>query len=135
MKAIEHMAWLTAGLLVGVVIGLLVIRRDAPPPFPAPTALVPLLIAGTLMTWAWQVRRFKAGKRESVSGVPVAALALASSRAGASLTGLFGVVAAAYWSTGSTDYVRTQLIAAGAAALASLILTICGLIAERWCRP
>ena len=61
MKAIEHMAWLTAGLLVGVVIGLLVIRRDAPPPFPAPTALVPLLIAGTLMTGAWQVRCFQAG--------------------------------------------------------------------------
>ncbi|PWF25982.1 DUF3180 family protein [Ancrocorticia populi] len=134
MKAIEHLAWLAAGLLLGVLVGLLVIRRDAPPPFPAPTALIPAGIAIALMVWAWQVRRFKAGKRESVSGVPVVALALSSSRGGVLLLGLFGAVVLAYWTTGSSDYVHSQMLASGAAALASAVLAVCGIIAERWCR-
>ena len=67
---------------------------------PRPPPSIPAGIAIALMVWAWQVRRFKAGKRESVSGVPVAALALSSSRGGVLLLGLFGAVVLAlldYW--------------------------------------
>ncbi|MGO1594336.1 MAG: DUF3180 family protein [Ancrocorticia sp.] len=134
MKIPEHLAWLAAGALLGMIAGFVAALIDALPPFPAATAFVPLIVAGGLMWWAWQVRRFKAGKRENVPAVPVAALALASSRAGLLLTGFFAVIAAAYWSAGSTDFLRSQILAAGATALAGLALAVCGFIAERWCR-
>lgn len=133
MKAFVHIVWLAAGVLLGVLVSLILLRGD-PPPFPAPTAAVPVIIALVLLWGGWQVRRFKVGKRDEAPSVLVAALALASSRAGLLLAGLFGILAMAYAHAGSTDFLHTQVLASAAASLTSLLLAGSGWLAERWCR-
>lgn len=132
------LGWFAVGVILGSGMAMFMLRDGRePPPFPVVAAAVPVVVLLILLWWGWQIRRYTAGKPSRLSAVAanrVAALALACSYSGVLLTGLFTLMAMLYWLSGSTEYIRGQVLSVGLTALASLGLAIGGLVVERWCR-
>ena len=130
--------WLAAGVILGSGISMVILRGGGDPPhFPMACAFV-LLVELVLLLWCGrQVRRFTSRQSSRVSAVTasrVAAFALAACYSGMLLLGLFAMLVMLYWTSGSTEYIRDQVLSVGLAALASFGLVIGGLVVERWCR-
>lgn len=104
------------------------------------TAAVVIAVVGASVLGAAVVLRPRLRHVEGHRPVPplvaarFAVLALASSRAGAALVGLYGGYLLVVVQDLETAYRRGLALAAAACVLASLLLTVAGLVLERVCR-
>lgn len=126
-------------VVLGYGIGLVVTRDGSLLQRPAWPALALLVVMGALVLWiARPVRRhLRSGRRTSVEALRAAralVLAQAAALTGAAATGWYlgqlGVL------VGDLSLVANQerLLSFGLALLASLVLTVCGMLAQSWCR-
>lgn len=111
--------------------------REGYIPFMLPniTFLVPLLIAGVLFGFGWQVRRYKQ-RRAKISALTAARIwlfSLAASRTGALIAGGgFGVMLT-YLQHEQNSFFTEQAWNFGGAAGASVLLCGVALVVEHWC--
>ncbi len=107
------------------------------PGAPLVAAVVPAGLAVAVLSAAWPVRRWNAGRRDRVvdplRAARVLALAKASAFAGTVMTGgWLAVVGLALPLLGIPAQAERALLG-GVLVLASLALSVAGLLAERWC--
>ena len=125
--------------LLGYGVSLVVTRGGSllqPPPWPA---AVLLLVIGGLVVWlARPVRQhLRSGRRTSVDGLRAArtvVLAQAAALTGAAAAGWYlGQLAALL---GGLELVANQerLLPFGLSLLASVVMAVCGMVAQAWCR-
>ncbi|WP_380169174.1 DUF3180 domain-containing protein [Jannaschia sp. R86511] len=131
---------LLAGSAFAVSTAALQLRQAggaATPTPPLAAALVVAALAFALLVVAWPIRRWNAGERDRavdpLRAARTVALAKASALAGALLTGgwvgFVGVALPAVTLTSQPG----RVVASAAVVLASVGLTVAGLVAERWC--
>lgn len=142
MKKIGPTSLLTLLALAAVtavtvfVLTRLVVNSGASP-FTIPRLLILMPVAiGAVVAWqGWLVRAYKLGKRHMspLRAARIWVLSQATSRAGAIMAGGAGGVALAYVTSGPTTFLTDQALSATLALLGSLVMTICGYVAERWC--
>lgn len=131
---------LLAGLAFALSTAVLQLRQAAGGSTAAPPLVAIVTVAGlavAVLVVAWPVRRWNSGVRERplnpLRAARTLALAKAAALAGAVLTGgWLGFVAVALPLV-SISAQAERAVAAGAVVLASLGLTVAGLVAERWC--
>lgn len=139
-----HLTWKRLGL-VGVISGLagwlvarLALSRGGTPlAVPWTVEFVCVAAGVTALVMAWSVRQYKRGKRPELSGLRAArtvVFAQASAFAGAAVAGAYGGYALALADTWQHAPRRETAITAILAAVAGLVLLVCGLIAEHWCK-
>ncbi|VEI13657.1 DUF3180 domain-containing protein [Trueperella bialowiezensis] len=124
-----------AGVTCFVLFALLIRSGASPVGVHGLLFLAPIGV-GILVAWqAWLVRAYKLGKRamDPVHAARIWVLTQATSRAGALLCGGAAGISVAYWLGGPTAYLTEQAINAGLAAFGALVMTVAGLIGERWC--
>jgi hypothetical protein len=97
------------------------------------------MLAAALLCWALLVRprlRHKEGSRplDPLVAARTAALAMAASRTGAVLGGLYVGIGLAFLPIAGQDPGRERLLAAGAAVLAAVAVVLVALWLERMCR-
>lgn len=95
------------------------------------------VIAVLLLFFGRSVRRLVEGETtrlDVLRAARVAMLAKASALGGAVLLGYFGAQLLIAWTNISAPALRDHALAAGAAALASAVLVVIGLVVESWCR-
>lgn len=130
--AVAVAALALAYLVLGVVEG----RGGTLLPVPAIAWLVILLIAAVVGALGWNVRQYTRGKRPDLD-VLVAArtvvLATASAYTGALLLGWYAAQVLRTLADLDIAARRDVAVTAGVAALAAIVLTAVGLVAERWC--
>lgn len=103
--------------------------------WPVMVALV--LLAGLVLWTGWAVRAYTRGRRPSLSGLRAArTLVLAQSAAltGAALAGWYAGHVLLVVGDLDVGALRSKALAAGLATLASVALSVAGLVVERWCR-
>jgi hypothetical protein len=131
---------LLAGVAFALSTAVLQLRQAAGGTTAAPPVVAVVMVAGlaaAVLVVAWPVRRWNHGERDRainpLRAARTVALAKAAALAGAVLTGgWLGFVGVAL------PYVTLQaqtgrVLASAAIVLASLALTVAGLVAERWC--
>jgi len=134
-------------LAVAVVAGLLswslarawAARSGTVPQVPWSAAVVIGVFAAAVLAAAAFLRprlRRRPGHRplHPLVAARFAVLALASSRAGAALIGLYGGFAVSVLDDLDTDYRRRLAVVAGVCVAAGVLLTVAGLVLERVCR-
>jgi hypothetical protein len=131
---------LLAALALAVTVAVMQVRSAGGQAFAAPPLVAAVVLAGlaaAVLVVAWPVRRWNAGARDRtldpLRAARTVALAKAAALAGAVMTGAwtgFAVVAVPLVSFSSQPE-RVALTAA--VLLASVALTVAGLVAERWC--
>ncbi len=115
------------------------LRSGALPQVPWSAAVVLAVFGATVLAAAAFLRprlRRKPGYRpvDPLVAARFAVLALASSRAGAALVGLYAGYLLVVVPDLETSYRRGLALAAGACVLGALLLTVAGLVLERVCR-
>ena len=108
-------------------------------PVPWTTALALWLLAAALLFWALMVRprlRHDPGSRplDPLVAARTAALAMAASRTGALVGGVYFGIAVAFASRWGQEAGRERVVTAAVAVLASLAVVAVGLWLERMCR-
>lgn len=131
---------LLAGVALAVTTAVLQVRSAGGQAFAAPplaASVVLAALAAAVLVVAWPVRRWTKGERDRpldpLRAARTVALAKAAALAGAVMTGAwagFALVAVPLVSV-SAQPGRVALTAA--VVLASLAVTLAGLVAERWC--
>ncbi len=118
-------------------INLALVNRGTTPLSVPLTVAVSLVLVGGLALWlGWRVRQYQAGDRpdlDPMQAAMTAVFAQATAYAGAALVGVFLGYAIAVGAEWSHEPRRAVVISALIAAGAALVLTIAGVIAERWC--
>jgi polyferredoxin len=106
-------------------------------PLPWLAAVAIVVVAGVVLVLGWEVRRSVRGRRRApldpLFAARVAVLAKAAIFGGALLTGWYVAQSLVVYSNVS-GLRRERLLVAGATALASVVLTVAGFVAQRWCR-
>lgn len=130
---------LATGALSWSLLRVWTLRSGALPQVPWSAAVVLAVFGATVLVAAALLRprlRHKPGTRPvpPLVAARFAVLALASSRAGAVLTGLYAGYLLVVVPDLETGYRRGLALAAGACVLGSLLLTVAGLVLERVCR-
>lgn len=126
--------WLATGLVLGELLRRFLYSN--PIHIPVFTGLPVFALALALVWMGWRVRALKTGKDRSLSRLAAARvffMAVASSRAGALITGVSFVVALSYFLGISTSFIRGETLSWGVLCLSSIALLGAGLLAERWC--
>ena len=106
-------------------------------PVPASSAITVAVVALSLLTWAVIFRRRLRDDTKRVdpfTAVRTAALAMAASRAGAIIGGLFGGIGLWYTADLTTPLARERAVICAAGVLAAIVLVIAALWLERLCR-
>lgn len=122
-------AWLGTRLWLGA--------GAQPMDVPWTVAAVCAAAAAMALVWGWTVRQYVRGNRPGLSALKAARIAVyaqACALAGAVTAGLFGgygMVWVEYWSHAPR---REAAIAALVAGVGGVVLSLAGVIAERWCR-
>ena len=107
-----------------------------PPPVPLLSCLVVLLIAGVVGGLGWRVRQYLNGRRPGLDPLLAArtvVLATASAYTGALLTGWYAGQVLLVLGDLQIEARREIAVAAGAAAVCTVVLTVVGVVVERWC--
>ena len=106
-------------------------------PLPWFTAVAIAVVAVVVAVLGWEVRRGVRGERSSpldpLAAARVVVLAKAAVYGGAVLAGWYAGQGLVILSSASGSR-SARLIAAGATALAAVLLVVAGLLAQRWCR-
>ncbi|NTW39536.1 MAG: DUF3180 domain-containing protein [Cellulomonadaceae bacterium] len=105
-------------------------------PPPLLSSAVVLLIAAVVVSLGWAVRQFTRGKRPGMDPLVAArtvVLATASAYTGALLTGWYAAQVLAVVGDLEIDSRRDVAVAAGLALLCTVVLSVVGLVVERWC--
>ncbi|PPK93435.1 uncharacterized protein DUF3180 [Kineococcus xinjiangensis] len=127
-----------AGALTWAGVRLWAARGAHEPPLLWTTVAALVLIAVVVAGAGWPVRQWLRGDRQrridALRAARTAVLGKASAYAGSLLLGWFGGQAAHYAATFAIDARRERMWVALAAALASLLMVVAGLLVERWCR-
>ena len=131
---------LLAAVAFALTTAVLQVRQAGGSATPAPPLVSVVMVAGlavAVLVVAWPVRRWNAGARDRplnpLRAARTVALAKAAALAGAVLTGGWtGYVGVALPLVAVTSQ-PGRTAAAGAVVLASVGLTVAGLVAERWC--
>ncbi|GIG53746.1 DUF3180 domain-containing protein [Demequina activiva] len=140
----QHLTWrplttvgLASAVLAWLLTGLMV--RGGATPLMVPWSFDVMCVAAGAATlgFGWQVRQYLHGNRPSLDGLRaarIAVLAQATAYVGVIIMGAslgYGLGLVDDWGHGPRrDVIISALVAAGAA----LIMTIAGIVAERWCR-
>jgi len=107
-----------------------------PLPWTAPVALVVLAVA--VISAGWPVRRWNQGHRDrpldALRAARAAVLARAAGVTGAALAGGYAGMALVLLPTVDIEPRRARLLLALGAAVASIVLSVAGIVVERWCR-
>ncbi|HWS57128.1 MAG TPA: DUF3180 domain-containing protein [Actinotalea sp.] len=104
-----------------------------PPPL---SAVVVLLLAGVVGSLGWAVRQYARGRRPGLDPLVAArtvVLATAAAWTGALLTGWYAGQVLVVLGDLEIEARRDVAVAAGAALLATVLLSVVGLVVERWC--
>ena len=141
MNLLRPWRLLLAGVAVAVLVWLLLSRAQAqgmaslPVPWPTPVVLV-VMTAGVLAAGRW-VRTWVVGRSSrppsALTAARIAVAAAAAGWAGALLFGWYGGQAAVLASALVGER-SGRFVAATLAALASVALSVAGVVAQRWCR-
>jgi hypothetical protein len=109
--------------------------RMPPESYVAAVAIV--VVAAVVLVLGWEVRRSVRGERKPpmnpLAAARVAVLSKAAVYAGAVLTGWYAALGLSVLDD-ATGLRRERLLASAAAAVASAVLVVAGLLAQRWCR-
>ena len=104
---------------------------------PVLTLLVTALMALGTLAVAWPIRRWNSGRRDRainpVRAARTVALAKAAAMAGAVLAGGWSAYVVLALPLVAVEAQAERALLSGLAVLASLGLTVAGLVAERWC--
>jgi hypothetical protein len=107
------------------------------PPQSYAAAAAIAVVAAVVVVLGWEVRRSVRGERtpriNPLAAARIAVLAKAGVYGGAVLTGWYVALGLSALDDAS-GVRRERLLAAGAAAIASAVLVVAGLLAQRWCR-
>lgn len=131
---------LLAGVAFALTVAVLQVRQaggagTSTPPYVAVVVLAGLAVA--VLVVAWPVRRWNAGEREQplnpLRAARTVALAKAAALSGAMLTGGWSGYVLVALPLQVVSAQPGRAVASGAVVLASLGLTVAGLVAERWC--
>jgi hypothetical protein len=130
---------LVTGIVTWAVLRVLAVWRGGYPDVGWPTPVTVALLAGAMFVTVFTVRP-RLRRRPGAKPLPplvaarFAALALASSRAGAAIAGGYLGFIAALAGELDTDYGRERAIYAGLTVVASVALVVAALLLERACR-
>ena len=106
-------------------------------PLPWFAAIAIAAVAAVVLVLGWEVRRSVRGQRnlplDPLFAARVVVLAKAAIYGGGVLAGWYAAQALILFSNVS-GLRRERLVVAGVTALAAVVLTVAGLIAQRWCR-
>jgi Protein of unknown function (DUF3180) len=112
-------------------------RGGRTPPQSYIAAVAILVVAAVVLVLGWEVRRSVRGERKPpmnpLAAARVAVLSKAAVYGGAVLTGWYAALALSVLDD-ATGVRRERLLASAAAAVASAVLVVAGLLAQRWCR-
>ena len=107
------------------------------PPQSYLAAVAILVVAAVVLVLGWEVRRSVRGERtppmNPLAAARVAVLSKAAVYGGAVLTGWYAALGLSVLDD-ATGVRRERLLASAAAAVASAVLLVAGLLAQRWCR-
>lgn len=95
-----------------------------------------LLLAGLIFGAGWSVRAYLRGDRPDLPGLRAArtfAMAKAASYTGALLTGRYGAHVLVVLPQLEVEARRDQAVVSGVAALAAVVLSVVGLVVEKFC--
>ncbi|MBD8079123.1 DUF3180 domain-containing protein [Cellulosimicrobium arenosum] len=96
-----------------------------------------LALAGVVLWSGWTVRSYQQGKRPSLDAIRAArtfVLAKAASLTGALLVGWYGAQVLVVLPDLAIEPRRDRAVAAGIAVLCAVVLSVAGLVAERFCQ-
>jgi polyferredoxin len=131
-------ALLALGVIAGRLTPPLIVRLDGTPPRLGWVAPLTLLAAaagvGTLAWNTWQSLHKKRERMTAEHGIRMLSLAKSCAVVGAVVAGYYGGFAFAYVDTLDSMLGRERFIRGLAAAVASLLLLVAGLLLERACR-
>ncbi|MGV9184112.1 DUF3180 domain-containing protein [Arcanobacterium canis] len=125
-----------AFLTVFICVDMWISHGGAPVDISALAGIVPVGLGVISLALAWPVRQYQHQKIavDPLSAARAYVYALACSRGGAIAGGIAAGIGAAYARTGPTASLESAMWGALVCALSAIILSVCGLIAESWCR-
>jgi hypothetical protein len=137
-SALLVVALIGSGLVVGRLVPPVVVRLDGSVPrltWAAPlTLLLAAMLVGAFVWNTWQALHKKHERMTADHGIRMLALAKSAIVVGALVAGVYGGFAMAYVDAWDAPLGKERVIRGGAAALASVMLLIAGLLLERACR-
>jgi len=127
--------------VVTAVVGWLVVRAlegrgTYLPVVPWIVDVAIVALAGAIFWAGWTVRAYQQGRRPSLDAIRAArtfVLAKAASLTGALLTGWYGAQVLVALPDLAIDARRERMVAAGVAVLCALVLSVVGLVVEKFC--
>lgn len=105
-------------------------------PVPVLAPAVVLAIGAVVLALGWNVRQYTRGKRPGLDPLLAArtvVLATAAAYTGALLTGWYAAHVLVALGDLGLDARRDLAVSAGIAVVTAVVLTVAGLVAERWC--
>lgn len=105
-------------------------------PVPPLSSVVVLLIGGVVVSLGWAVRQYTRGKRPALDPLLAArtvVLATASAYTGALLSGWYAGHVLLVLGDLAIDGRRDVAVSAGTSLVCTVLLTVAGLVVERWC--
>ncbi len=127
---------LVTGVVAFLVMDLWLLHGNNPVLIPAGSFLVLLLMAGVLLGFGQQIRRYKQGKGKitSIFASRIWLLAQAASRTGAILSGISAGILGSYQLAPDTVFLWEQSKYFALVAFSALLFCATGWLVEYWCR-